>query len=366
MKENSYFVFEIDQHLFGVSTHYIQEVLPLSELASLPEVAHDVVSEINFRGNTLLVIDINLSLGDQPISYSLTDSLVVLGWETLQIGFIVNEVRDVIDVSPEELIIEFSQEQGFSKPEQNALIAGIVQQQQDILILNPPEQWLRHPTVQQLISVSRAASQPPLVAAAVQTEVEHPEFDRTAAEFLDLPEPQPDLMSAQAAVIQTDDSLQQFSDSQSLGGSKSLTIVSLADTLLGIDLQAVQEFTDLRQVTPIPCCPSYIAGNMNFRGKILTLVDVRRLLNLPSGHLSGSAKVLVLDVEGIVFGLIVEEILDVMFFLYPNEISSVPTDSYPLNSQYLQGVALYHEQAMNILDLSRFLLNSGLIVDETV
>ena len=61
-----------------------------------------------------------------------------------------------------------------------------------------------------------------------------------------------------------------------------LAIIQLGAECFGVGLDVVREFSHLRRVTAIPCCPSHIAGNMNLRGDILTLVDIRGLLNIPA------------------------------------------------------------------------------------
>ena len=39
----------------------------------------------------------------------------------------------------------------------------------------------------------------------------------------------------------------------------------------GVELELVREFSDMYNLTPIPCCPEHIVGNMNLRGNIVTI-----------------------------------------------------------------------------------------------
>lgn len=358
MSEQSYFIFSLNQCLYGISTSYVQEVSSLYELASLPEITHEVTSIIEFRGNTLLVIDISPIFGHPPINYSLTDSLLVLGWETLQIGLIVNEVHDVVNVSLEDVDSDLSQVQALVSDEQRKLVAGVVKkaEEENILILSHPEKWLKHPTVQQLMSVSKFAK------------VENQAVDEFQPDLSNIAVMQQSNSSANPLSEETTQ-LSQANDApklettQNLSTSRSLTVVGLSNSLLGIDLDFVQEFIDVRKITPVPCCPRHIAGNMNFRGEILTLVDISRLLNLPPINISETSKVAMLETDDITFGLVVEEIFDVMFFIDSREIMLPPADHY-LNSAYLQGIAPYHQRKMSILDLKKLLATSELIVDE--
>ena len=60
-----------------------------------------------------------------------------------------------------------------------------------------------------------------------------------------------------------------------------LAIVGLGGEYFGVELATVREFTDLQRITPVPCCPSFIVGDMNLRGDILTVVDIRQALQMP-------------------------------------------------------------------------------------
>ncbi|MGI8504859.1 MAG: chemotaxis protein CheW, partial [Hassallia sp.] len=148
-------------------------------------------------------------------------------------------------------------------------------------------------------------------------------------------------------------------ESHDLKSFITLAVIAFDGNLFGIDLNIVREFTAIRQVTPIPCVSTHIIGNMNLRGEILTLIDIRGLLNLPLMGMANASKAMVVEVEDIVVGVIVEEVCDVMFSLNPTEIRA-------MNDKYLQGIAVYDEKIMSILDLPKMFLNGGLIVDEAI
>jgi purine-binding chemotaxis protein CheW len=162
------------------------------------------------------------------------------------------------------------------------------------------------------------------------------------------------------------ESLRLSVDSEDLTGLKPLAVIMLNEEYFAIDLNIVQEFTDIKKVTPIPCCPNHILGNMNLRGEILTLIDIRELLNLNLAGITENAKAIVVNMEGIVAGLIVKQVCDVMF-LNPADITSVPTAIHSINDEYLQGATNYNNgKMMSILNLPKIFLKGGLLVDEAV
>ena len=107
---------------------------------------------------------------------------------------------------------------------------------------------------------------------------------------------------------------------------------------------------------------------MNLRGEIVTLVDIRNVLNM-SLNMSGAANYLsqaiVVEVADLVTGIVVDEILDIIY-LSVSEIAAVPAALHSANRKYLRGTALYGEKMMAILNLQKLLTKGGVVVDEEV
>ena len=148
----------------------------------------------------------------------------------------------------------------------------------------------------------------------------------------------------------------------------SLAVFVLNGEYFGINLDVVREFTDIHQVTPVPCTPDRIVGNINLRGEIVTLIDIRSVLNM-SLNMSETAnylsKAIVVEVADFVTGIVVDEILDIIY-LNVSTIAAVPAALHSANREYLRGTALYGEKFMAILNLQKLLTKGGVVVDEEV
>ncbi|MBE9125621.1 MULTISPECIES: chemotaxis protein CheW [unclassified Coleofasciculus] len=336
MKDNSYLVFGLNTYLYGIQPAYVEEIFLLPELIHCPEAPPEIVGAVNLRGDRVPVVDLNLTFGNQVSDYRLTDSVIVLRGEQFRVGIIVNEVYEVKIIDSEDSTPELSTNLNLAGVEDNKHIAQFTRRAGDILIFSSPENWLPTIETQQFISL-----------------------DQNPVYFSNF------TLEEQVIFQQRSDNLKLSVDSQDLS-LKPLAVIILNDNLLGIDLAVVREFTDIRQVTPIPCCPPHIIGNMNLRGEILTLVDIRGLLNLPVTAMTASSKAMVVEIEGIVAGVMVETIRDAMFLLNSLEIKAVPTATYLMKDKYIQGAASYDKKKMGILDLPKLFQTAGLIVDEAV
>src|SRR5580700_10565018 len=91
---------------------------------------------------------------------------------------------------------------------------------------------------------------------------------------------------------------------------KFLTFV-LADERYGIPIQNVLEIVGLTDITPVPRTPRYIRGIINLRGRIIPVIDLRRKFDLPEAKLTPRTCIVVVQVEGVDTGLLVDKVLEV-------------------------------------------------------
>ena len=86
-----------------MSTSYVIEIINDHSMTSLPMVPHYVKGIINLRGSILPVIDIRLLMDREAEEYTSKTCIIVLNIESIPIGIIVDRVRQVIDIDPDEV-----------------------------------------------------------------------------------------------------------------------------------------------------------------------------------------------------------------------------------------------------------------------
>ncbi|WP_292364057.1 MULTISPECIES: chemotaxis protein CheW [unclassified Methanoculleus] len=88
----------------------------------------------------------------------------------------------------------------------------------------------------------------------------------------------------------------------------------LGRELYAMDIQLAREIVEMMPITHIPRAQDYIAGIMNLRGEITTVVDLKRLIRIP-GESGSSQKIIVLVAEaagGSNLGIIVDDVHSVI------------------------------------------------------
>lgn len=130
----------------------------------------------------------------------------------------------------------------------------------------------------------------------------------------------------------------------------------------GIELYHVREVYPLNDLTPLPGVPSFVSGIINFRGKVISVIDLRKFFDLPEKGLTNLARVIILHNEEMEFGLLADEILGVKSISPATLQATLPTLT-KVRSEYLKGVSC---NGLVVLDGAKLFADKKLIIHEKV
>lgn len=93
-----------------------------------------------------------------------------------------------------------------------------------------------------------------------------------------------------------------------------LISVSIEGQMIGLPITSVRDVFSIAKMTPVPRAGRAVAGLVNLRGHIVTILDLGALLNTRVGERKVDGDTMAVGVEwnGEVFGLVVDEIGDVL------------------------------------------------------
>jgi purine-binding chemotaxis protein CheW len=350
--------------LFAVDTNVVKEILWLPELTLIEECPSYIAGVINMHGKIVPVMDLNIRFGNPPQRYGLSDRVIILHIAELGtrnpelksalgdsafraphsafnlLGIIVNDVLDVIDI-PEEHI-EPPPFHGSEIKPHPYFVSGQAKAGEKIIMI------LDHRTI---LDVEFEIEEPEIEESEIipQSAIRYfcPEADQQERE-----------MFHQRAIH-----LHYVVESEDSTALIPVAVIGLNSEYLCVELESVREFSRIHNFTPVPCCPEHIAGNMNLRGNVLTVVDIRSLLNMQAGKISETTKVIVADTGEFPAGVIVDEILDVIY-LRREDIAPVTNARKAISEKFIKGAAPYSGKMMAILDFKEILSWDGLIVNE--
>ncbi|MBI5560062.1 MAG: chemotaxis protein CheW, partial [Deltaproteobacteria bacterium] len=162
------------------------------------------------------------------------------------------------------------------------------------------------------------------------------------------------------------DNLRQKPVEAAFTGLASHAVFSIGGECFAVDTEYVTGFSDAANLTPVPCSPKHIVGNMNLRGNILTLVDIRGPLNMPIAP-QPPKRVVVASIDGLSAGIAADEVFDCIY-INQSGITHAPSvlPGGGDGGKYIRGVAPYRGGVMTVLNLKEILLGKELAVDEEV
>ena len=147
-------------------------------------------------------------------------------------------------------------------------------------------------------------------------------------------------------------------------GSEYVVIIafSMSDENYGIDSDFVSEVHHIKEFTSLPGVPSYILGVINIRGRILEVIDLKKLFNLPEKGLGELNKVIILRNDDMEFGILADIVHGTQIIAI-EDIKSIPHTVSGITEKYLMGITKEH---LIILNAENLLTDKSIIVNDEV
>ncbi|HSX91094.1 MAG TPA: chemotaxis protein CheW [Pseudomonas sp.] len=132
----------------------------------------------------------------------------------------------------------------------------------------------------------------------------------------------------------------------------------ISGELYAIASEYVALVMPLSQYTPLPNTPAYVLGIVNVRGRIVSVLDLRVLFELPIDSLSERNFLLILQSPEMEFGVLIDRVLGIAQ-IRRDALQKAPANLSGVRANYLLGVTA--EQA-TVLDGARLLSDPDLPV----
>jgi len=138
--------------------------------------------------------------------------------------------------------------------------------------------------------------------------------------------------------------------------SKELHIVGfrIGRETFGVPISLVHEIVRVPEITAVPDAPEYVEGVINLRGKIVSVVDLRKRFGEKEIKSTRKNRILVTEVEGKMVGLIVDAASEVLK-LPDTEIDLPPSVFEQGELNYVTGVGKLNGRLIILIDLNNVL-----------
>lgn len=127
----------------------------------------------------------------------------------------------------------------------------------------------------------------------------------------------------------------------------------------GVPISVVREIVRVPEITAVPNSRKHIEGVINLRGKIISVIDLRKRFGNSEIEASKKNRIVVVELENRTIGLIVNAASEVLK-IPPSDIE--PPSSVFLNGEvdYVTGVGKLKDRLVILLDLNKLLSSNEL------
>ncbi len=133
-------------------------------------------------------------------------------------------------------------------------------------------------------------------------------------------------------------------------GNVEISTFHIGDAVLGINILDIQEINKEFEITKVPQSSDHIAGVMNLRGRIVTVLNTDKILGLSNDRNDKGNRIIIVDSKGEYIGLIADSIGDVV--LADNSVIELPPSNMGhIKGKFFQGVLKNKGQLIGILNI---------------
>ncbi|RLG79738.1 MAG: hypothetical protein DRO13_05360 [Thermoprotei archaeon] len=140
------------------------------------------------------------------------------------------------------------------------------------------------------------------------------------------------------------------------GGEEQYIIFKLGENIYGINIQYVREVVEPKKMIKLPKAPYYVEGVMDLRGKLVTLVNLSRILDVEEDSSTSKRKVLIMNTgsagdgqQETETGLIVDQVLGVL------RANSVESEKSGVPSEVIDKIIRHGDKLILVLDARKVL-----------
>lgn len=147
--------------------------------------------------------------------------------------------------------------------------------------------------------------------------------------------------------------------------AQQLVTFKLGDDLFAADIYSVERVLRYQDPTPIPNVPAWMDGVIEYRGRIIPVIDLRLRFGLERVAPRAESRILVFSVGKEWIGAIVDAVLEVMSPT-AEQLAPPPPLFRGLTAEFLRGIVRRDDRLIVFLEVTKLLSTEEQLVLERV
>ena len=310
--------FNIGGNRFGVDIQQVSYISRMVEITKVPRAPQYMEGIIDLRGQIVPVMSLQKLFGWSRPS-NVLDMYILVGHDPAKpMGMTVDSVTTLTDVNREQL-------ESPSQTDQLAALLSWVAKLDDgimfILDFDKLSGLKDSPEVAEKLAPRDGADPQAEIPANVQAVLRQRALD----------------LKQSAAEDEVE--LRQF------------FVFILGSEKYAIDIQNVQKVLPVPEVTPVPGSPDHFTGMINHAGDILWVLDLKKLLGLPSSFAGNDERIVVVEYGKAKLGFLADALCDVADFP-TSAIRPALASAEKMKDDYVTGEIYWQDELTAVLDFS--------------
>ncbi|WP_141433437.1 chemotaxis protein CheW [Bacillus sp. 03113] len=144
--------------------------------------------------------------------------------------------------------------------------------------------------------------------------------------------------------------------------NQKMIIFQLSENEYAIPVNQVRSIEKILPITRVPNVAHFVKGVMNLRGVVTPVIDLRNRFGIKEVEYSNHSRVIIVNVEEIEVGLIVDEANDVLD-IHNDNIQPSPDITKNSEVDFIGGVVNLEKRLITVIDLSKVLDRNAFLLN---
>lgn len=301
-EENLYATFILGGDEFAVDVNFVREaILLVQDIVKIPNSINIVEGIINLRGEIIPVVNLKRRFEMESVEYDAGCRVAIVRYRKFNIGLLFDDINEVIRVRKREV-----REMDSTKSAENTTIEGVINLENDKRIIQ-----------------------------IFNTDLLFEEYNLPLIK---------EISGADNSHIHS------LSSFKTLDTMQCITII-IDGQEYGIDVNNIREIIKPVEVQRRVKIEEYVKGVFLQRDELLSLIDLRRYMNLPGREADSESRFIIINDEN-PYGILVDSIKEVITF-EKKDILNIPLLSESTMKNSFRGVVDYSTRHIILIDIEQ-------------
>ncbi len=322
-KKNTHLYFRVGDNKYAVNTDNVLEIMKLPELDYPQKLPNNIIGLLKYNNFVINIIDIRFYLNVEVPPYNINNELLIIKTDEIIFGVITDKVLGILP-------FDASQVDAIPFVDNKTIVESLYKYNQETIFI------INIYAIENLLKQHDMGRDVDILSLFPQDEASK------------------NIMKKRTLAIASKSSLKLASGE--LHAKNKYISFNLNSDSYCIELSLVKEVLKDTTITRVPGTPDFIEGIMNLRGDYITVLNLKKFLNLPSEKALDKKPVIIVKCNELKLALLIDKINELFEFQQNDTIES--------GDGYYSQELIYNGSLYTVLNVDKITSDKGIIVTD--